>query len=85
MNIKIVKVSDKGQIAIPQEIRESLGIDKGDEIVIIQDSGKVLIEKASNLAKKLEDDFKDVKKLTELSLREVWDNEEDNIWEEYLK
>ncbi|MBS3092163.1 AbrB/MazE/SpoVT family DNA-binding domain-containing protein [Candidatus Pacearchaeota archaeon] len=85
MNIKIVKVSDKGQIAIPQEIRKNLGIGKGDEIILIQDSGKVLIEKASNLAKKLEDDFKDVKKLTELSLKEVWDNKEDDIWEEYLK
>lgn len=28
-----------------------------------------------------EDDFSDLLKLTEISLKKVWDNEEDNIWD----
>lgn len=32
-----------------------------------------------------EDNFSDVVKLTEESLKEVWDNEEDEVWNEYLK
>ena len=34
MAIKTVKVSDKGQIAIPQSIRENMGIEKGDELIL---------------------------------------------------
>jgi len=34
---------------------------------------------------KSKDDFKDLLKLSELSLKKVWDNEEDEIWNEYLK
>ena len=43
MIVKTVKVSDKGQIAIPQSIREEVGINQGDELVIFQSDGKILI------------------------------------------
>jgi len=45
MIIKTVKVSDKGQIAIPLDIRKINGINKGDNLIIIQEKGKILIEK----------------------------------------
>ena len=44
--IKTIKVSDKGQISIPQNFRESLGIVKGDDLTIFQINGKILIEKS---------------------------------------
>ena len=82
MILKTVKVSDKGQIAIPQDMREEAGINKGDTLIIIQEDNKLLLEKNSE---KMKDDFRDILKLSEHSLREVWDNEEDNIWNKYLK
>lgn len=85
MIVKTVKVSDKGQIAIPQEIREEAGIKKGEELIIVQDNGTILLEKAPKVAAKMKDDFKDLLKFSEQSLKKVWGNKEDNIWNEYLK
>jgi len=83
--IKTVKVSDKGQIAIPQDIREIMNINKGDDLLLFQIDGKILLEKAKNIEKNIKDDFKDLIKFSEKSLKEVWDNKQDNIWDEYLK
>ena len=83
--IKTVKVTDKGQISLPLVVREAAGIERGDELIIVQDDGKIMIEKASNLTSKIQDDFSDILKHSEESLREVWDNPEDDIWASYLE
>jgi AbrB family looped-hinge helix DNA binding protein len=83
--LKTVKVSDKGQIAIPLEIREQMNIERGEELVLIQLDGKLLIEKSQKVSKKMEDDFRDILKFSEKSLKEVWDNKQDDIWSKYLK
>lgn len=84
MTIKAVKVSEKGQIAIPNAIRKALGIEQGDELVLVQEKDKILIEKSSKISKQVKDNFKDVLKITEDSLKEIWDNKEDDIWSSYL-
>lgn len=84
LRIKTVNVSEKGQIALPVEIRKSMNIKKGDRLLLMQADNKVLIEK-SEVIEKLKDDFKDILKFNELALKEVWDNKEDDIWQEYLK
>jgi len=40
MKIKTVKVSEKGQIAIPKDIRIDIDIEKGDELIIVQSGNK---------------------------------------------
>lgn len=85
MVITTVKVSEKGQIAIPQAIRHTLGIEKGDDLVIIQLDGKLLIEKSQRTENKLKDEFKDILKFSERSLKDVWDNKSDDIWSQYIK
>jgi len=85
MIIKTIKVSEKGQIAIPQSIREEVGIDKGDDLVIVQDDGKILLEKAKKISAKMRDDFRDLLKFSEKSLKSVWGNKQDDIWNSYLK
>ncbi len=83
--MKTIKVSEKGQIAIPQPIRATLGIERGDELIIIQIDNKILLEKAQKIEQKLRDDFKDILRFNEKSLKEVWDNKSDDIWSYYLK
>ena len=85
MLIKTVKISEKGQIAIPHSIRENLSINRGDELIVVQMDNKILIEKSSKLENAFKDEFKDVLKFSERSLKEVWDNEEDEVWSKFLK
>ena len=85
MTITTVTVTEKGQIAIPQAVREKVGIEKGDEMLLIQIDGKILLEKSSRVEHKLTDDFRDILKFSEKSLKEVWDNKEDEVWNKYLK
>lgn len=83
--IKTIRVSEKGQIAIPIEIREKMNISQGDELVVVQNEEKMLIEKAPKVSRRIKDDFKDILRYSEQSLKEVWDNPEDEIWSQYLK
>ncbi len=78
MITKTVKVTDKGQISIPVEIRSLAGIDVGDELIILQEGNKILLEKPENIIK---DDFKDLLKHSETVAKKLWDNKYDEIWD----
>lgn len=77
MITKTVKVTSKGQISIPSEIRESAGIESGDELIILQDGSKILLEKPENIIK---EDFKDLLKQSEKVAKKLWRNKKDEIW-----
>ena len=83
--MKTVTVSGKGQISIPHEIRKQLAVEKGSKLVIILKDKKLLIRKASDISQSIEDGFEDVVRYSERSLEEIWDNEEDEVWNRYLK
>nr|AQS33638.1 hypothetical protein [uncultured archaeon]AQS34293.1 hypothetical protein [uncultured archaeon]AQS34738.1 hypothetical protein [uncultured archaeon] len=85
MEIKTVRVSEKGQIAIPVSMRENIGIEQGDELLLVETEGKILIEKSKRVSQSMIDDFEDILKYNEESLKEVWDNKEDSIWASYLR
>jgi AbrB family looped-hinge helix DNA binding protein len=76
MKTKTVKVSEKGQIAIPKEIRNTLDIHKGDELLLIAEGDIIILEKIKK------ESFKDLLKLSEKTANKIWDNEEDEIWNE---
>ncbi len=52
---EVVTISSKGQIVIPKEIRETMGIVKGEKFVIISDKDAILLKKLkdSDLKKKM--------------------------------
>lgn len=78
MFIKTIKVSDKGQIAIPLDMRKRSGINTGDNLIIIQDNGKIMLEKP---IKKMKEDFNDLLKHSETIAEGLWRNKEDEIWD----
>ncbi len=80
VRIKTVKVSQKGQIAIPSEMQRDLGIKKGDELVLIRKGNKILLEKAEKVARRLEGEFADVSAISEHSLKKIWLNKKDEVW-----
>lgn len=85
LKFKTIKVSAKGQITIPSDIQKEIGIKKGDKILLIKKGKKILLEKQENIAKKIEDELKDLSSFSENSLKKLWLNKEDEIWNQYLK
>ena len=75
METKIIKVTDKGQISIPIEIRKSIGIDAGDELIAIRNGETLCLRKIKK------DDFMDLLKHSEKVANKLWNNKEDEIWD----
>ena len=53
--------------------------------VLFEINGKLLIEKQQKVSEKMIDEFKDVLRFSEQSLKEVWDSPEDEVWNQYLE
>jgi AbrB family looped-hinge helix DNA binding protein len=85
MKFRSIKVSAKGQITLPSDIQREIGIKKGDEILLIKKGEKIILEKPERAAGKFKDEFRDVQSISERSLRKLWQNKGDEIWNEYLK
>ncbi len=85
LKFKTIKVSKKGQIAIPSDIRKALRISEGDELLLVKKGKRIMLEKASELSKELTDEFDDLLSLSESSLRKIWMNKGDEIWKRYLR
>jgi len=83
--VRTLRVSDKGQVSIPNSVRQKLGIQRGDNLVLFEIDGKILLEKEKVVSEKMRGEFEDVLRLSEESLKGVWDNSEDEIWSEYLE
>ena len=81
IKVKTVKVSEKGQIAIPVDIRNSLGLRRGDTLVMIQTNHKLLLEKPAKIAKKTKTSFKFLLKYSEKVASKLWENKEDEVWD----
>jgi AbrB family looped-hinge helix DNA binding protein len=55
MEFAITKMSSKGQIVIPVELRE--GIKEGDKLIIIKNDSQLIMKKASKMDKALKEDL----------------------------
>ncbi len=78
-------LSEKGQIVIPKKAREKASLKKGTKLILVIDGERIYLEKSNKTAKKIINEFKDVTKIIEENLNELWDNEDDEIWNQYLK
>lgn len=48
--MELAKITSKGQITIPIQIRKMLNLKDGDKVVFMIDSGKVIMENPTRLA-----------------------------------
>ena len=55
MDLAITKMSSKGQIVIPSEMRK--GIKEGEKLLIIQNDDQLIMKKASKLDSNLKEDL----------------------------
>ncbi len=68
MEIAITKMSSKGQIVIPSEMRDN--ISEGEKLVIIKNDGQIIMKKASTVDKNFEEDIEFAKR-TEEALKRI--------------
>jgi len=84
--MELAKVTVRGQITIPIEIRKKLSIKDGDKVVFLDENGKIIMENAAMLAlREVQDVFKceaeragikneqDVVKLVKKVRKEMWE------------
>ncbi|MCL2427244.1 MAG: type II toxin-antitoxin system PrlF family antitoxin [Oscillospiraceae bacterium] len=48
--MELAKITTRGQITIPAEIRKKLGVKDGDKVLFIEDRGHIVIENAAMIA-----------------------------------
>ena len=60
MDIAITKISSKGQVVIPVEMRK--GLHEGDKLLIIQNDKQLIMKKASDLDNNVAEDIEFAKK-----------------------
>lgn len=66
-NIGITRISSKGQIVIPQEMRN--GLNEGDKLLIIQKDGTLILKKATTLDENFKEDLEFAKRTEEAYMR----------------
>lgn len=66
--IDITKMSSKGQVVIPQELRK--GINEGDKLVVIKNNDQIILKKADKFDKNLEEDLEFARR-TEEAWKEI--------------
>jgi len=84
--VELAKITTRGQITIPVEIRKKLGVKDGDKVIFLEENGRVIMENAAMVAlKNAQDAFaveaerlglkteRDVVALVKEVRREVWD------------
>tara|TARA_Y100000310_G_scaffold345846_1_gene471119 strand:- start:16530 stop:16796 length:267 start_codon:yes stop_codon:yes gene_type:complete len=60
MDIAITKMSSKGQVVIPQKMRED--IKEGEELMLIKNNEQIIMKKASDLDENFEEDIEFAKR-----------------------
>ncbi len=84
--MELAKITMRGQITIPIEIRRKLGVKDGDKVIFIEENGRIIMENAAMIAlKNAQDAFvgeadrlglkneQDVVDLVKDVRREVWE------------
>lgn len=61
--IDITKMSSKGQIVIPQDLRE--GFNEGDKIMVIRNNNQIILKRADKMDEQLKDDIDSAKRVEE--------------------
>lgn len=80
--IRTVKVNNRGQLVIPEDMRDDFEIKGGSTLVIIEKEGELVLKKESEVFEALEDKF--WKLLSREAVKRAW-GKEDDVWDRIAK
>jgi AbrB family looped-hinge helix DNA binding protein len=69
-NVNIIRMSSKGQVVIPQDMR--IGIKEGDKLLVIKNKDQIILKKADKMGKNFAEDIEFAKRT-------------EDAWKEYEK
>ena len=77
----VVRVSSKGQIVIPKEVRVRHRLGRGTDLVHLESGDALVLRKRADVEGILTDEFAPLLRVTEDALRDLWDNSENHVWD----
>ena len=80
--VHVVKVSSKGQIVIPKEVRKRHQVDRDTDLVLIESGDALVLRKKADVEALLKDEFTPLLRASDQALKDLWDNSEDDVWNE---
>jgi AbrB family looped-hinge helix DNA binding protein len=60
--MEVARVTSKGQVTIPRDIRTKMNIKRGDKILFFEDNGKWFFQNSALIAIKALEDFQNIMK-----------------------
>ncbi len=75
-----LRVSSKGQIVIPKDVRKRHRLDRDTDLVLLEEGDTLILRKKADVEKVLKDRFYPLLRASEESLAELWENSEDDVW-----
>ena len=80
MEIEISKMTERGQVTIPQEFRQELKLKAGEKIVFFRENGKLVLEPMKDIKnlEKLKEDLEFARRT-----EEAWKEIDEGKYEEY--
>ena len=87
MDVAITKMSSKGQVVIPREMRED--IKEGEKLIVIKNKHQLILKKASKMDEQFEEDLEFARR-TEAAMKRIEAGEyisvdSENLFEEMMK
>jgi len=70
---KVVEIylDDKGQLVIPARLRQSLGFEDGDQLIVHEEGGQLILEKLETITQRLKSRFANASKVEDHKLEAV--------------
>jgi len=80
--VHVVRVSSKGQIVIPKEVRKRHRIGRDTDLVLLESGDALVLRKKADVEGILKDEFAPLLRASEEALRDLWETSEDDVWDD---
>ena len=78
--VHVVKVSSKGQIVIPKEVRKRHRLGRDTDLVLFESGEALVLRKKADVEGILKDEFGPLLRASEKTLKDLWGNSVDDVW-----